>query len=375
MNPSKEEVLEVAVPALVAAFARHMDKRAKSDWEPLSYILAEEAGVGDLDTLWTLPNTGETRLFPDADTTGQQAFGDRELWASEGRELSTVARSGLFVDGLTENNLPHYTVLLVSAFGEIEETRPWINRWTAEEYRHSLAFDYYLLLSQWMNPVHFEQARKAQISDGQVPSPATAEDAFVYTSIQELATQISHRNHSKHLPNGTFKKLLGKIASEEGDHFSVYFDTARAVRDRFPDRFLVALSEQVKGFQMPGTGIEGFSRHAKVLSTAGVFDFTDIYNIYARLVGAEDGWDVEGIEPETPESVEAMGYLEKHIRRMRRASERLEEKRESSRTNGEMLTFRNPFPGYADDVEEIPPPRAKKIGEIALTPLEYQTVG
>ena len=366
VNPSKEEVLEAAVPALVSAFSRHMDKREQSDWEPLSYILAEEAGVGDLDTLWTLPSSGETRLFPDAGTSTQQVFRDRELWASEGRELSTVARSGLFVDGLTENNLPHYTVLLVTAFGEAEETRPWINRWTAEEYRHSLAFDYYLLLSQWINPVYFERARKAQISDGQVPRPHTLEEAFVYTSIQELATQISHRNHSTHLPNGTFKRLLGKIASEEGDHFSVYFDTARAVRDRFPDRLLVAVTEQVRSFEMPGTGIEGFSRHAKVLSTAGIFDFTDLYNIYARLVGAENGWDLESIDPKTPESAEAKGYLEKHIRRLRRASERLEEKRENSRATGEMLKFRNPFPGYTAEVEEIAPPRGKKIGEVTL---------
>src|SRR3954466_2829415 len=60
-----------------------------------------------------------------------------ETWDPHEADLSDVARSALFVNLLTEDNLPYYFRTL-SAVGAGSNWQRWVQQWTAEEGRHSI---------------------------------------------------------------------------------------------------------------------------------------------------------------------------------------------------------------------------------------------
>lgn len=363
LNPSREELLAVAVPAITRAFERHMSKRKNSDWEIVSFLIAEKAGIDDADELWTPKGAKGPLILPDDSIDGAYPIAGDPVWIEEGRQLSIVAQSANLLDGLTENNLPHYTRLIYQSLGKDGGLAPWMNRWTAEEYRHSLWFDYYLLLTQWANPKYVERVRKAQIATGEVPEYDAPDELFIYTTAQELSTRISHRNHATHVPAGLTKKMLSKISAEEEDHFRVYFDGGLAVRLAFPDRFLLSFRKVFNNFQMPGTGIEGFAQHSRVLNEAGVYDYIDVYNVFKVLA---DQWDILSIEPTSPVALEAKQEILYRLERLYRLGSKLEARRESLRASGQPTIVTNPFPGYEEQEIEIPTPRAKRLGEFIV---------
>ena len=79
--------------------------------------------------------------------------------------------SSLFVNLLTEDNLPYY-------FRDIERhvrraTRrwgEWARRWTAEEGRHSIVIRDYLTVTRAARPGRARAGRMAQVSSGEVPA-------------------------------------------------------------------------------------------------------------------------------------------------------------------------------------------------------------
>jgi acyl-[acyl-carrier-protein] desaturase len=364
LDPSQDEIMDVAGPAIVRAFERHMGLRNDSDWTPYAFLLADSHRVKDVNELYIPKDGFQPVILVDETIDPSNLSLPTEQWREEGSRLSVEARSGLIINGLTEDNLPHYTSMLSLVLGQYDGARQWVNRWTAEESRHVDAFKILAEQMHWGNMDYLEKARLAQIEKGEIPRPPNVEELFIYTSIQEVATRVSHSREATHLPRGTLRKLIGKVASEEDDHFRVYFDAAEAVRQAFPDRFLIAFGNQLTIFEMPGTGIENFKKHAKVISAAGIYDVVDMYNISNQLYRK---WDVGSIVPQSEESYEAKLKIDKRLEFLRRQSERLEESRQQRRESGDPYQVEHPFPTYEGNVLFIPPPtRAKKIGEFAL---------
>jgi acyl-[acyl-carrier-protein] desaturase len=60
-------------------------------------------------------------------------------WEPEQCELSDVARVAMVQNLLTEDNLPSYHREIAMNFGMDGAWGQWVNRWTAEEHRHSTA--------------------------------------------------------------------------------------------------------------------------------------------------------------------------------------------------------------------------------------------
>jgi len=368
LNPSNAELLEVASPALVAAFGEHMSRRDETDWEPASLIIAEAARIDAAD-ISTPPGRDGPLVVPDDKLPRPRIYTFYEGLKEEGRNLSIVARSANYVDGLTENNIAHYTRALYMVMGSDPELLPWINRWTAEEYRHSIIFDYDLLLREWADVEYVEKARKQQIAKGEVPEYQTPGELFIYTSAQELATMIAHRNDAGYNPPGIMKSLKGKIAAEERDHFMVYFDAALAIRNKFPDRFLLDFLEIFENFEMPGTGIQDYQKHIDVMSAAGVLDGIDVYNIFKMLA---EKWDLDSIEPSTAASNTAKNGINKRLRKYKLVANITESRRQKMRDSGETITITNPFPTPEGLTEEIRPPRIKNIGRLAVVTYDLQ---
>ena len=112
----------------------------------------------------------------------------REPWEAENHPMDEAVRQALFLNLLTEDNLPYYTSKIDRMFGLDHPWNTWNRRWTAEEGRHSIVIRDYLTLSGAVDPVALERGRMQQMSHGFHQPIANACEGFVYVALQELAT-------------------------------------------------------------------------------------------------------------------------------------------------------------------------------------------
>ena len=112
-------------------------------------------------------------------------------------------RSALFVNLLTEDNLPHYFRTIDGLFGVDQPWGAWSKRWTAEEGRHAIVIRDYLTVTRSVDPVALERGRMAQVSLRRGARARSVVDGLVYVTLQELATRISHRNTGRLLEDRT----------------------------------------------------------------------------------------------------------------------------------------------------------------------------
>jgi acyl-[acyl-carrier-protein] desaturase len=197
-----------------------------------------------------------------------------EAWSPEQSPLSDVARTALIVNLLTEDNLPSYHHEIALMFGRDGAWGNWVHRWTAEEGRHGIAIRDYLLATRSVDPVALERARMTHMATGFVNSYAddSALHGIAYVSFQELATRVSHRNTGRISGDPVCDQLLAKVAADENLHMIFYRNLLGAAFELAPDSAMRAVCDVVKTFQMPGHGIENFSRKSVQIAMAGVYD-------------------------------------------------------------------------------------------------------
>ena len=97
-------------------------------------------------------------------------FAPDEAWDPTAVDLSDEVRSALFVNLLTEDNLPYYFRTIERTFGADGPWGTWVRRWTAEEGRHSIVIRDYLTVTRAIDPVALERARMAQGAAGRCPT-------------------------------------------------------------------------------------------------------------------------------------------------------------------------------------------------------------
>ena len=186
-------------------------------------------------------------------------FVDGEEFDPSAVPLPPAVRSALLVNLLTEDNLPHYFVQLVTHFGEAEVWREWNNRWTAEEGRHSIVIRDYLTVTRSIDLRQLERARMVQVSRGIVPDPPTIADGIVYVALQEIATRVAHRNTGKLLDDPFGEAIMSRVAADENFHHLYYRDLTSAALEIDPSTMVAAIERQVRHFEMPGAGIPDFN--------------------------------------------------------------------------------------------------------------------
>jgi acyl-[acyl-carrier-protein] desaturase len=230
--------------------------------------------------------------------------------------------SALFVNVLTEDNLPYYFNSLDQLFGRDGAWGYWSRRWTAEEGRHSIVLRDYLIMSGHIDAVTLERARMAQVTGGETPQIAGITDAFAYLALQELATRIAHHNTGKALPDAEGYRVMKRVAADENLHYLFYRDMVSAALAVDPSGMMEAIKRQVLNFEMPGTGIDGFAEHAKAIARAGIYDLRVHHESILRPV-VLGHWDVANIEGLTPSAEAAQRRLLQFITRLGRASARV----------------------------------------------------
>jgi acyl-[acyl-carrier-protein] desaturase len=260
---------------------------------------------------------------------------DRELgWDPDELPIPAAVRSALFVNLLTEDNLPYYYQTLDRMFGREGVWREWSHRWTAEEGRHAIALRSFLTVTRTLDPKALEDGRMCQMSTGQVPDPVSPVDGFVYVALQELATRIAHRNTAKALrdelgvdhPVGEAGyQLINRVAADENFHFLFYRDLTAAALEIDASAVVPAIERQVREFEMPGTGIPGFKQHAEAIARGGLYNLAQHHDQILEPV-VVNTWGVERLEGLNAEAEASRDRLMHQIGRIGKAAKRLAER-------------------------------------------------
>lgn len=256
-------------------------------------------------------------------------FDEGYQWEPNDAALAPEVRSALFVNLLTEDNLPYYFRTIEAMFGRDSAWGEWARRWTAEEGRHSIVIRDYLTVTRAIDPVELERARMAQVACGQVPEPDSPHDGIVYVALQELATRIAHHNTGKCMQDKAGYEVMKRVAADENRHYLFYRDMATAAIEADPSGMVLAMERQVRTFEMPGTGIVDFERHARAIAHAGIYDF-QIHHEQILVAVILRHWRLEALEGLTPEAEEARAALVKRIDRIGKAGRRQASRRAES---------------------------------------------
>lgn len=218
-------------------------------------------------------------------------------------------------DMVTEEALPTYQSWLNRLRGLADQTgvsddpwAQWSRGWTSEENRHGDLLNRYLALTGRINMRAVEVTIHHLLNRGF--DPQTENDpylGFVYTSFQERATKISHRNVAtlaKRAGEGTLHTICGVIAGDEARHEKAYRLFMTRVFELDPAEAVLAFAAMMKRkITMPAVmmydGVEEdlFTKFSRVAQRTGVYtagDYADIVDDLvrnwgiARLAGLSD---------------------------------------------------------------------------------------
>ncbi|MGH7663100.1 MAG: acyl-ACP desaturase [Gemmatimonadaceae bacterium] len=225
---------------------------------------------------------------------------DPEIYVRQLRErargISMPGRIALALNLLTEEGLPHFHRLLAVYLGSDSFWSRWTNLWTAEEDRHGAVLHDYSRDSMILNNPELERMQFEYLRAGF--EPAWDKDpyrVFVYTTLQERATQVSHANTGKLASEyePTIGTVLSNVAKEEARHYAFYRSIFEAVLKRDPDRALQSAAAVMPSIDMPGVNMPHFREMADVIRRAGIYGPRD----YLRIVEEQIRyWAIETVD-------------------------------------------------------------------------------
>jgi acyl-[acyl-carrier protein] desaturase len=259
-----------------------------------------------------------------------------EPWEETDSDLGLVARTALEVNLLTEDNLPYYHLALWEGFGGGGVWGEWTRRWTAEEGRHAIVLRDYLTVTRGLDPVALERGRMEQVSrgyypDGQGGSFADPLDGVVYTTLQELATRISHRNTGTYTRDPRIEKLTARISVDENLHYVFYRELGKAALDLDPSAMVLAINRQVLGFSMPGLEIPEFRAKAVQMAKAGIYDLR-IHHDQVILPVLFTHWKLDRLTGLSDEAEEARDGIMAFLVALDATAAKYEEKRAAAQS-------------------------------------------
>ena len=229
---------------------------------------------------------------------GQGRGFDVEPWSPDQPRLDGVARTAMYVNLLTEDNLPSYHREIHAMFGGGDDAwTSWVHRWTAEEGRHAIVLRDYLVVTRNEDPVRLERGRMGAMEAGYDRQGRDTLHGIAYVSFQELATRISHRNTGRYSDDPVADRIMARVAADENLHMVFYRDLLKAALHVAPSAAVTAVSDEVMGFAMPGAGIAGFGPASARIADAGIYDPRNhLDEVVQPLVRHWGIFDVEGLD-------------------------------------------------------------------------------
>lgn len=279
---------------------------------------------------------------------------NEDTFLDEVKELRELAKElpydfwvVLVGDTITEEALPTYESWLMDVVGVDQHEKggefcaegggngwsKWVRYWTGEENRHGDVLNKYLYLSGRVNMIEIERTTQHLISDGfDIGTDKDPYKNFVYTSFQELATNISHNRVAKlarNYSNKTLAKMCKIIAGDEMRHYNAYSTFVQEIFKLDPSEMMESFAYMMKSkIIMPahflretgqaiGAKFDEFSISAQKI---GVYTSQDYIDIMKRLI---DKWDIANLNGLNEKGERARDFVMKLPARMQRISERL----------------------------------------------------
>jgi acyl-[acyl-carrier-protein] desaturase len=282
-------------------------------------------------------NWQPSEFLPDASNQDDFFKQVKEIQAAA-QGLSYDVLTVLVGDTITEEALPSYESWLsrIEGIHEEGENNPWkiwVRGWTGEENRHGDLLNKYLFLSGRVNMYEFEKSTQFLLADGfDIETGQDPYRNFIYTSFQELATNISHRRVAtlaKKQGDALLSKMNGVIAADELRHAKAYMSFVKEIIKYDPNEMLIAFDDMMrKKIVMPahflretGMDVGGLWGHfTDAAQRLGVYTAVDYATILKDLVAE---WDLEHLSNLNEPGEKARDYLVRLPDRLLRISERM----------------------------------------------------
>lgn len=243
----------------------------------------------------------------------------------------------LIGDTITEEALPTYESWLAGLhdinFASSTGWGRWTKAWTSEENRHGDLLNKFLYLSGRVDMRAMESSIQYLLADGMdIQTDDDPYRTFVYTSFQEIATNISHARVAKLAREGgseSMSKMCAFIAADEARHAKAYIKFVEKIFEIDADEMMLALADMMKKkIVMPAHNLreigvkigDTFCHFSDAAQRLGVYTSEDYINIMDRLLS---DWDIENITDLKDTGEKARDYLMALPDRMRRVLSRL----------------------------------------------------
>lgn len=243
---------------------------------------------------------------------------------SQSARLSDALLLVLIGNMITEEALPSYETWFsqldgMGGHGGISANpwAKWMRGWTSEENKHGEVLLLYLYLTGRADMIAVSRTIQYLIANGF--DPQTDNDPYmglVYTSFQERATNISHRNTGR-IAIKEGDPLLGKIctiiAGDEARHEKAYKNLFKRVLEVDPEGGVSALAEMMRRkVIMPAKNMADkeeknlFIQHIVTAQKMGVYTAKDYAEVIRHLV---DFWEIATIKNLSGQAAEDQDYL------------------------------------------------------------------
>ena len=281
-------------PYITELYKQHRERAAKIDWSYHEYIP------------WELGRS--YKVLP---------------WSIDQRTLPAAIYTAVETSLLTEVNLPFFYHHLATTFkGSLRVLQDFVHTWVAEEDQHSSLLETYLIITRNADPHELSRLRKMVVEAGFCPDFDTAIETMVYTTVQELATQVFYNNvakasseHDRSLAN-----LLRRIAKDESLHFAFYRDVVKGYLS-LDHNYVYFIHKAMTTFAMPGIAMPNFKERMDVISKEANYGPVSYFNqVFEYLIKF---WAIEKLQPSRPEAEKAKTDLLEYYAKLKRISQRL----------------------------------------------------
>ncbi len=245
----------------------------------------------------------------------------------------------LIGDTITEEALPSYETWIhnIDGINMIKDPlgwTKWVKGWTAEENRHGDLLNRYLYLSGKVNMRSVEMSTQYLITDGfEIQTGSDPYKNFVYTSFQELATNLSHRRTAtlaKQKGNLLLSKICGQVAADEMRHAKAYKTFVKHIFELDASEMMVAFATMMKQkivmpahflAQFDGVKKNVFGEFSNAAQRLGVYTSQDYVTIFQSLL---DDWKISGMTGLDSAGNKAQDYLMNLPGRLTKVADRLQ---------------------------------------------------
>lgn len=262
----KAEVLEEIEPQVAKLMDSHKKKRKM--WFPSEFLPADEQ-----------MDENQHRILT--------KLRDRA------RSLSDAVRVSIAMNLITEEGLPHFHRLLATYLKQESVWQKWNFLWTAEEDRHGCVLRDYVRDTRLLKFRHIEMMQFAYLEKGFTPSwDKDPYRVFAYTTLQERATQVSHRNTGKAAGDEEpmLKGILANVAADEARHFTFYRNVFKHILEVDPNRALQSALAILPSIEMPGVSMPNFHNMADIIRRIGIYGPWDYLKIVEESI---DFWKID----------------------------------------------------------------------------------